>query len=97
MQESSTAIAIAVPLFLVVLSFAGSPVAINMGVAGFIGIWMLGEPTSLTGTILVESVNQSGLTSIPFYLLVGILLERTGMGAALVRFMLAVVGRFRAR
>lgn len=95
MQESSTAIAIAVPLVLVMLSFAGSPVAINMGVAGFIGIWMLGEPTSLTGTILVESVNQAGLTSIPFYLLMGILLERTGMGAALVRFMLAVVGRFR--
>ncbi|MBB4287373.1 TRAP transporter large permease [Roseospira goensis] len=78
----------------VVLLLAGTPVAVALGVAGlaaiFIGLDMYAVAN--TATIAYTSIAKYPLIAIPLFILTGMIFERSGVAARLVRLAQAVVG-----
>lgn len=81
------------------LSFAalliiGVPVAFSLGLAGAVGIVTGLSPTMLAtlGTNTYNSVAKYPLIAIPLFILTGLVFERAGVAARLVRFAQALIG-----
>jgi C4-dicarboxylate transporter, DctM subunit len=72
----------------------GVPVAIALGLGGVVGI-VAGLPTVMLatmGTNTYNSVAKYPLIAIPLFILTGLIFERAGVAASLVRFAQAIIG-----
>lgn len=72
----------------------GVPVALALGLSGVIGI-VSGLPTVMLatlGTNTYNSVAKYPLIAIPLFILTGLIFERAGVAASLVRFAQAIIG-----
>ncbi|MDF0750939.1 TRAP transporter large permease [Marinobacter sp. 71-i] len=72
----------------------GMPVAIALGLGGLVGI-VAGLPTTMLGTFgtnTYNSVAKYPLIAIPLFILTGLIFERAGVAAALVRFAQSIIG-----
>jgi tripartite ATP-independent transporter DctM subunit len=79
--------------FLIAL-LLGVPVAIALGLGGVIGI-VAGLPSVMLatlGTNTYNSVAKYPLIAIPLFILTGLIFERAGVAASLVRFAQAIIG-----
>ena len=69
--------------------FLRMPIAVAMGLTGFLGSWfVLGSPAMMTSqlkTLTYETFSNQGLSIVPLFLLMGQFATRTGMSAALFR------------
>ena len=69
--------------------FARVPIAVAMGLTGFVGSWVvLGQPAMMMSqlkTLTYETFSNQGLSIVPLFLLMGQFATRTGMSAALFR------------
>ncbi|KAA5607046.1 TRAP transporter large permease [Roseospira marina] len=78
----------------IVLLMAGTPVAVALGMAGlaaiFVGLDMYAVGN--TATIAYTSIAKYPLIAIPLFILTGMIFERSGVAARLVRLAQAVVG-----
>lgn len=72
----------------------GAPVAIALGLGGVVGILAGLSPQMLAtlGTNTYNSIAKYPLIAIPLFILTGLIFERAGVAATLVRFAQAVVG-----
>ena len=77
-----------------VLLVAGVPVAFSLGLAGAVGIIAGLSPDMLAtlGTNTYNSVAKYPLIAIPLFILTGLIFERAGVAARLVRFARALIG-----
>ena len=78
-----------------VLMVAGVPIAVALGLAGvaviaFADMGMMSVPTTVYGGIA-----KYPLLAIPVFILAGLVFERTGVAASMVRFVSSIVGRRR--
>jgi len=83
---------------LLLLYLSGIPVAIAMGITSIIvGLSPLGARLNLgvIGNQMLHGVNSFTLLAIPFYVLLGRLMNRIGMTERIFRFANALVGQFR--
>ena len=72
----------------------GMPVAIALGLGGLMGI-VAGLPPAMLGTFgtnTYNSVAKYPLIAIPLFILTGLIFERAGVAAALVRFAQSIIG-----
>ncbi|MBD3656819.1 MULTISPECIES: TRAP transporter large permease [Marinobacter] len=72
----------------------GVPVAIALGLGGVVGILAGLSPDMLAtlGTNTYNSVAKYPLIAIPLFILTGLIFERAGVAASLVRFAQAIIG-----
>src|SRR5690625_5321329 len=68
-------------LILFLLLFSGYWVPFALGTAGLIGLLFLGDPTTLQGigNAAWNSVNSFTLTSIPLFILMGVIIFHSGI------------------
>ncbi|MFD0958171.1 TRAP transporter large permease [Paenibacillus chungangensis] len=82
-------------LFLILFFALGIPIAISMGLAAAVALWLDGG-TPLT--VLVQrsftSIDSFPLMSIPFFVLAGVLMEYGGISRRLIAFANALTGHF---
>ncbi|TDO04594.1 MULTISPECIES: TRAP transporter large permease [Halomonas] len=76
------------------LLVAGVPVAFSLGLAGAVGILSGLSPAMLAtlGTNTYNSIAKYPLIAIPLFILTGLIFERAGVAARLVRFAQALIG-----
>ncbi|MDR5858935.1 TRAP transporter large permease [Halomonas eurihalina] len=76
------------------LLIAGVPVAFSLGLSGAVGIVAGLSPSMLStlGTNTYNSVAKYPLIAIPLFILTGLIFERAGVAARLVRFAQALIG-----
>ncbi|GEK72072.1 MULTISPECIES: TRAP transporter large permease [Halomonas] len=76
------------------LLIAGVPVAFSLGLSGAVGIVAGLSPAMLAtlGTNTYNSVAKYPLIAIPLFILTGLIFERAGVAARLVRFAQALIG-----
>lgn len=81
----------------VLLLLAGVPIAVALGFAGVAGIVVGLDPYALgtIGTNTYTAIAKYPLIAIPLFILTGMIFERSGVAARLVRFAGALVGRRR--
>jgi tripartite ATP-independent transporter DctM subunit len=72
----------------------GVPVAIALGLGGIVGILAGLSPDMLAtlGTNTYNSVSKYPLIAIPLFILTGLIFERAGVAASLVRFAQSIIG-----
>ncbi len=76
------------------LLFLGTPIAVALGLAGVIGILTGLDAYALAtiGTNTYNGIAKYPLIAVPLFILTGMIFERSGVAAKLVRFAGAVVG-----
>ncbi|ALM53487.1 TRAP transporter large permease [Halomonas huangheensis] len=76
------------------LLLIGVPVAFSLGLSGAVGIFVGLSPNMLAtlGTNTYNSVAKYPLIAIPLFILTGLIFERAGVAARLVRFAQALIG-----
>jgi len=72
----------------------GVPVAFSLGIGGIVGVLTGQSPSMLAtlGTNTYNSVAKYPLIAIPLFILTGLIFERAGVAASLVRFAQAIIG-----
>ncbi|HLS17817.1 MAG TPA: TRAP transporter large permease [Paenalcaligenes sp.] len=72
----------------------GVPVAFSLGIGGIVGVLTGLSPSMLAtlGTNTYNSVAKYPLIAIPLFILTGLIFERAGVAASLVRFAQAIIG-----
>lgn len=72
----------------------GVPVAFSLGIGGIVGVLSGLSPSMLAtlGTNTYNSVAKYPLIAIPLFILTGLIFERAGVAASLVRFAQAIIG-----
>lgn len=79
----------------VVLLVLGAPVSIALGLSSLAALMVEGMPLALVVQKMVASIDSFILLAVPFFLLTGHLMDRTGIAHDIVAFAESVVGRFR--
>jgi C4-dicarboxylate transporter DctM subunit len=80
------------------LSFLRLPIAISMGLVGFLGLWWmrgLGPSMASATTVVYESGFQYTLSVVPLFILMGNFVTRAGMSKELYRAASTFVGHLR--
>ncbi len=80
------------------ISFLRVPIAISMGLVGFLGLWWmrgLGPSLASATTVIYESGFQYTLSVVPLFILMGNFVTRAGMSKELYRAAHTFVGHFR--
>ncbi|HEY2561415.1 MAG TPA: TRAP transporter large permease [Caldimonas sp.] len=93
MTESLVALAA-----MLVMSFLRVPIAIAMGLVGFLGLWWvrgLGPSMASATTVVYESGFQYTLSVVPLFILMGSFVTRAGMSRELYRAAHTFVGHLR--
>ncbi len=75
-----------------ILLLGGVPIAVALGLAGTLAIWLAGQPILAVPTNVYAGVAKYPLIAIPMFVLVGSVFDRTGVALRLVRFATALVG-----
>jgi len=81
---------------LLVLLFAGVPVAASLLVVGIGGILIAGVPLSILGQRIAFGIDSFTLIAIPMFLLMGNLMNASGVTQRIFDFSVAMVGHWRA-
>jgi len=79
----------------VVLMLAGVPLAVTLGLAGTAVIMLGGLGTMAVPTNMYTGISKYPLLAIPVFVLAGLILERAGVAASIVRFASSIVGQRR--
>ncbi|EKV28143.1 TRAP-type C4-dicarboxylate transport system, large permease component [Caenispirillum salinarum AK4] len=76
------------------LLFIGTPIAVALGFAGIVGIYLGLDVYALAtvGTNTYNGIAKYPLIAIPLFILTGMIFERSGVAKALVTFASAIVG-----
>ena len=85
-------------LAVLALSFLRVPIAISMGLIGFLGVWWMrgiGPSMASATTVVYESGFQYTLSVVPLFILMGNFVTRAGMSKELYRAGYTLVGHFR--
>ena len=83
-------------LFLLLVVFTGTPIAVGLGIAAIAELIMQGEvPLMIAAQRIYNGVNSVTLMGIPFFMLVGSIMERSGITQKLIDFANALVGWLR--
>ena len=80
------------------LVFLRMPIAIAMGLVGFIGIALIrgvAPATSITGRLIIDSSQDYGLSVVPLFILMGLFVTQSGMSRDLYKVSSAFLGHFR--
>jgi C4-dicarboxylate transporter DctM subunit len=77
----------------VVLMFAGVPIAVAMGLAGTVVVAATGMGMMSLPTNVYTGIAKYPLMAIPVFVIAGMIFERVGVAASIVRFASAVVGQ----
>lgn len=77
------------------LLLIGAPVAFALGLSSLAALVYEGMPLAVVAQKMVASIDSFLLLAIPFFLLTGHLMDRTGIAHDIVSFAETVVGRFR--
>lgn len=94
-MSSSTILMLMILIFLVLAMF-GLPIGISIGLASLIALVVKGGvPLTIIPQRMYTSVNSVTLMGIPFFMLVGNVMERSGITSRLIRFCNALVGFLR--
>jgi C4-dicarboxylate transporter, DctM subunit len=72
--------------------FAGVPIAVALGLAGTLAIFLADQPILAVPTNVYAGIAKYPLIAIPMFVLVGSVFDRTGVALRLVRFATALVG-----
>ena len=83
---------------MLVISFLRVPIAISMGLVGFLGLWWmrgLGPSMASATTVVYESGFQYTLSVVPLFILMGNFVTRAGMSKELYRAAYTFVGHLR--
>jgi C4-dicarboxylate transporter DctM subunit len=72
--------------------FAGVPIAVALGLAGALAIFLADQPILAVPTNVYAGIAKYPLIAIPMFVLVGSVFDRTGVALRLVRFATALVG-----
>lgn len=84
----------AIVVILVVLLATNVPIAIAMGLAGFVALLLRGNiPIEVTAQRFVTGVDSFPLLAVPFFILAGALMNAGGVTERLVRLAQVLVGR----
>lgn len=81
---------------LLLLLFAGVPVAASLLVVGIGGIVLAGVPLSILGQRIAFGIDSFTLIAIPMFLLMGNLMNASGVTQRIFDFSVAMVGHWRA-
>ncbi|GAA0587799.1 TRAP transporter large permease [Caenispirillum bisanense] len=78
----------------VVLMVIGTPIAVALGFAGVVGIWIGLDAYALAsvGTNTYNGLAKYPLIAIPLFILTGMIFERSGVAKSLVTFASALIG-----
>lgn len=92
----STLLIIMIVLFLILVVAGGVPIAVGLGIAAVAELVMQGEvPLMIVPQRIFNGVNSVTLMGIPFFMLVGNIMERSGITQKLIDFASALVGWLR--
>lgn len=83
-------------VLLLVLLFAGVPVAASLLIVGIGGIIVAGVPLSILGQRVAFGIDSFTLIAIPMFLLMGNLMNASGVTQRIFDFSVAMVGHWRA-
>lgn len=83
-------------LGLVGLIVAGVPIAVTLVVLGVIGVWWAGIPINIVAQRMIFGLDSFTLLAIPMFLLMGNLMNATGVTERIFRFASAMVGHWRS-
>lgn len=81
---------------LLALLFAGIPVAASLIIIGLIGVVAAGVPVSIVGQRLAFGIDSFTLIAIPLFLLMGNLMNASGVTMRIYDFAVTMVGHWRA-
>jgi len=81
---------------LLILLFAGIPVATSLLIVGIGGIVIAGVPLSILGQRIAFGIDSFTLIAIPMFLLMGNLMNASGVTQRIFDFSVAMVGHWRA-
>lgn len=81
---------------LLILLFAGIPVATSLLIVGIGGILIAGVPLSILGQRIAFGIDSFTLIAIPMFLLMGNLMNASGVTQRIFDFSVAMVGHWRA-
>jgi tripartite ATP-independent transporter DctM subunit len=86
---------VAAALFLtfLVLFVLGAPVAVALGLAGTLAIWLADMSVLAAPTNAYAGIAKYPLLAVPMFVLVGAIFDRSGVATRLVAFATAVMGR----
>jgi tripartite ATP-independent transporter DctM subunit len=93
MTEALTGLAV-----MMLLSFLRVPIALAMGLIGFLGLWWMrgvGPAMASATTVVYESGFQYTLSVVPLFILMGNFVTRAGMSKELYRAAYTIVGHLR--
>jgi C4-dicarboxylate transporter DctM subunit len=79
-------------LAFVTMLLAGVPIAVSLGLAGTLAIFVGGEAMLALPTNVYTGIAKYPLIALPMFVLVGSVFDRTGVALRLVRFASALVG-----
>ena len=83
-------------LGLLVLLFAGVPVAVSLILVGVTGVWLAGVPLAILGQRMAFGLDNFTLIAVPMFLLMGNLMNASGVTQRIFDFAVAMVGHWRA-
>ena len=86
---------IATALFVsfIVLFVAGAPVAVSLGLAGCLAIWLADLNLLSVPTSAYTGIAKYPLLAVPMFVLVGAIFDRSGVALRLVNFATCLIGR----
>ena len=86
---------VAIVLFglFVILLFLGSPIAVALGLAGSLAVYLAGLGAMSVPTNAYTGIAKYPLLAIPMFVLAGAIFDRSGVALRLVRFASSIVGR----
>lgn len=89
----STLLILMIVLFLILVIFTGTPIAVALGLSAIAELVMQGEvPLMIAPQRIFNGVNSVTLMGIPFFMLVGSIMERSGITQKLIDFANSLVG-----
>ena len=83
-------------LGLLVLLFAGVPVAVSLILVGVTGVLLAGVPLAILGQRMAFGLDNFTLIAVPMFLLMGNLMNASGVTQRIFDFAVAMVGHWRA-
>jgi tripartite ATP-independent transporter DctM subunit len=81
---------------LLALLFAGVPVAASLVLVGVAGVWLAGVPLAILGQRMAFGLDNFTLIAVPMFLLMGNLMNASGVTQRIFDFAVAMVGHWRA-
>jgi C4-dicarboxylate transporter DctM subunit len=86
---------IGIGFVLLLLLFAGVPIAIALGMTSIVSMQISGIPLQSLVQRMFAGIDSFPLAAIPFFILAGALMESSGISGRLINFAQALVGRAR--